>query len=145
MPRGTNWVDITTTTTETNASLSTHFVISVARGASTTLSAKFSKTKSSSASLNFSNGVSGIIPPTPLTLGRSRTVTAEISITRVFNGPSETSEYNSRSFYVRFYGDKGTWTGTAVNSINPAARIPCSGVWMMPTSYAEYSVDSVVE
>lgn len=142
---GTDWVNLSATTTQTNVALNTYFVISVARGASTTLTAEFNKTRSSSTSIDFTNGVSGIAPPFPVKIGRSRTVTARILVTRVFSGPSESSEYNSRSFYVRFYGDMGTWSGTAVNTVNPAARVPCSGSWTMPTSYAEYSIDSLIE
>lgn len=136
------WVfsDLKTTTTQTDVALNNYFVISVAKGATTTLSAEWKKTVKSSVSIN--SNAQGIPAPLAGKLEVSAEVTARYTVTRKFQGPPEESPYNSRQYRVRFYGDKGTWTGIAESQVNPANRPKVSGTWTKPTRYAEYSIDT---
>lgn len=99
----------------------TDFIISVARGAETKLSSTYSASVSTSAS-----------------------VSCTISTERTFKGPSEDSEYNSRSFYVAYYGDIGTWTCTATRTF-PASTVQMGGTFIEPVRYAEYSIDEKIK
>lgn len=141
-PRGYGWDyrDVKVTTTGTNKTLSTHFLISVAKGSSTTLTTEFTKTISSSVKLTSGKATA----PSSGELGIAASVTAKVSVSKTFNGPAESSEYNSRAFYVRFYGNTGTWSARAVWQLNPTNRPIVSGTWRKPTSWAEYSVDRII-
>lgn len=143
VPYGWNYVDKKVTTTNTDVKLSDYFVISVAKGSQLTLSTEFNKTVSSSISVTVS--APGVSTPSATALGVSNSVTAKISVSKVFNGPPETSSANSREYRVRFYGDKGTWSCTAVWTVNPANRPTLSGTWQKPTRWAEYSVDKYIQ
>ena len=99
----------------------TDFIISVARGAETKLSSTYSASVSTSASGS-----------------------CTISTERTFKGPSEDSEYNSRSFYVAYYGDIGTWTCTATRTF-PASTVQMGGTFIEPVRYAEYSIDEKIK
>lgn len=136
-----DFTDVKITTTENGATLGTYFLISVAKGATATLSTEFTKTISTSVKLSVGESTT----PSSGDLGISSTVTAKVTTSKTFNGPSESSQYNSRAYYVRFYGDRGTWSATAVWSLNPTRRPKVSGTWSKPTHYAEYSVDSTIK
>lgn len=139
--RGWNYIDKKVTVTEKDVALERHLVMSVAKGASTTLSTEFSKTLSSSVKLVVGKAVA----PTSGELGISGSVTAKISVTKTFNGPPENSPHNSRSFYIQFYGNKGEWSATAVWEFNQANRPKVSGTWTKPTSWAEFSLDRTIK
>lgn len=138
---GWNYGDIKISTTAHDVALGNYFIISVAKGATITLSKNWTKTVNTSVSLSSSNP-DNVPIPTAGKLGIAASMTAEYSTSRRFSGPPESSVNNSREYRVKFYGDSGTWSAIAEWSINPAARIPISGTWKKPTSYAEYSVDS---
>lgn len=124
----------------------TDFIISVARGSETTLSTEYSTTVGVGVSGSVTSGTDSSAPmPTSGTLGlnTSCSVTCKISTSRTFRGPSDDSEYNSRSFYVAYYGDIGGWSCTATRSI-PASTVQMSGRYVEPTEYAEYSVDNKI-
>ncbi len=137
---GWTYQDVIVTTTGTSQALSTHFVTSVAKGASDPLATEFVKTVSSSVELTAGNAT----VPSSNDLGIAASVTATISVPQTLNGPPESSACNSRQFYVRFYGDTGTWSARAVWQLNPANRPIISGTWSIPTSWAEYSVDRII-
>lgn len=84
--------------------------------------------------------------PAAVTLGldTTRSLTVEISLSQTFNGPPEDSEYNSRSFYIAYYGDIGGWSCTATRSF-PASTVQMAGQFIEPTEYAEYSVDKTIK
>ena len=137
---GWTYRDVKVTTTGTNQALSTHLVTSVAKGASDPLAVEFTKTISSSVNLTSGKATA----PSSNDLGIAASVTAKVSVPQTLNGPSESSVCNSRQFYVRFYGDTGTWSARAIWDLNPANRPILSGTWSKPTSWAEYSVDRII-
>lgn len=119
----------------------TDFIISVARGAETKLSSTYSASVSTSASGSVTSGDDKSAPvPSAYTLGLnlSASVSCTISTERTFKGPSEDSEYNSRSFYVAYYGDIATRTF-------PASTVQMGGTFIEPVRYAEYSIDEKIK
>lgn len=125
----------------------TDFIISVARGAETKLSSTYSASVSTSASGSVTSGDDKSAPvPSAYTLGLnlSASVSCTISTERTFKGPSEDSEYNSRSFYVAYFGDIGTWTCTATRTF-PASTVQMGGTFIEPVRYAEYSIDEKIK
>ncbi|MDO4838633.1 MAG: hypothetical protein Q4B32_09610 [Clostridia bacterium] len=137
---GWSYQDVEVAATGTDQALSTQFVTSVAKGASDPLSAEFTKTVSSSVELTAGNAPA----LTGNDLDIAVSVTAKIPAFTTLNGPAESSVCNSRQFYVRFYGDTGTWSARAVWQLNPTNRPIISGTWSKPTSWAEYSVDRII-
>lgn len=107
-----------------------YFVISAAKGQTTTLSSKFSQTLSTSITLGDAFVKADI----------GGSVTAEYSVTHQFVGPPETSSYNSREFRVQFYAKTVSWTQKKVNSSNEVVETR-SGKADVPTKYALYSID----
>ena len=107
-----------------------YFVISVARGQTTTLSTEFSQTLTA--------GISG--SPYSITAELQASVTASYSVTLEFSGPPESSRYNSREYRVRFYAQtynysqdhymSGMYMGTRTGTVDK------------PTRWAAYSIDS---
>ena len=136
---GWTYSDIVVKTGSTNVTLTDKFIISVAKGAKTTLSKEFSATVSASVNLSSSGG-QNTGKPSAGQLG----VTAKCSVTRQFSGPPESSTANSREYRARFIGDKGTWSATAILQVNPTARPKINGTWSSPTKWAEYSIDKKI-
>lgn len=107
-----------------------YFVISVAKGQTTTLSKEFSQTLTAA--------VSG--SPYSITAELQASVTASYSVTHEFSGPPESSRYNSREYRVRFYAQtynysqdhymSGMYIGTRTGTVDK------------PTRWAAYSIDS---
>lgn len=143
LPHHWDYIQITTAITATDVSLSDDFVTSVAKGARMPLSPAFSKTRSSWVELTAGPGNSGV--PTAAELGVFGSVTAKTNESDVFTGPPESSAANSRLYYVRFYGNTGTWSCTAVWTINPTARPKLSGTWEKPTCWVHYSIDETIQ
>ena len=138
---GWTYSDIVVKTGSTNVTLADKFIISVAKGAKTTLSKEFSATVSASVNLSSSGGQN---KPSAGQLGVAASVTAKCSVTRQFSGPPESSTANSREYRARFIGDKGTWSATAILQVNPTARPKINGTWSSPTKWAEYSIDKKI-
>ncbi len=121
----------------------TDFLISVARGSTTTLYSEYSYTSGTTVNGSVTVGTDkNVALPTALALGlnTSCSVSCKISTTRNFNGPSEASEYNSRSFYIAYYGNIGGWSCTATRTILPST-VQMSGQYIEPLDYVEYSID----
>lgn len=107
-----------------------YFVISVAKGQTTTLSTEFSKTLTA--------GISG--SPYSITAELEASVTASYTVSHEFSGPPESSTYNSREYRVRFYAQtynfsqdhymSGMYMGTRTGTVDK------------PTRWAAYSIDS---
>lgn len=116
-------------TTQYDALAKDSFVISVARGATKTLSKTW--TGSLSPSCSYKNAEAS--------LSLNATITRTYSKSETFNGPSEDSSYNSREFRVKFYEDRGTFKGEYVSDVGDSQ--PKSGTWKSPTKFLEYSVD----
>ena len=108
-----------------------YFVISVAKGQTTTLSKEFSKTLTAA--------VSG--SPYSITAELQASVTASYSVTYEFSEPPESSPFNSREYRVRFYAQtynysqdhymSGLYIGTRTGTVDK------------PTRWASYSIDSI--
>ena len=111
-----------------------YFVISAAKGQTTTLSAKFSKTLTT----NFSVGDDAYAKAE---IGGS--VTAEYSVTHEFVGPPESSNYNSREFRVQFYAKPVTWVQIKYNWLGNYVGTR-TGTAYVPTKYLLYSIDHTV-
>ena len=111
-----------------------YFVISAAKGQTTTLSAKFSKTLTT----NFAVGDDAYAKAE---IGGS--VTAEYSVTHEFVGPPESSNYNSREFRVQFYAKPVTWVQTKYNWLGNYVGTR-TGTAYVPTKYLLYSIDHAV-
>jgi len=107
-----------------------YFVISVAKGQTTTLTSAFSQ--------ELTAGISGSYYSVTAELKGS--VKASYSITHQFTGPPESSYYNSREYRVRFYAQtynfnqhhymSGMYIGTKTGTVKK------------PTRWASYSIDS---
>ena len=110
-----------------------YFVISVAKGQTTTLSTKFSKTLKTT----ITSGKAFV------TADIGGSITAEYSVTHQFNGPPETSPYNSREYRVQFYAKTVWFTQEKINSSNQVVDTT-SGVADVPTRYAQYSIDRMI-
>ena len=141
---GWDYEDISVKTTATGVTLHDVFLHSVAKGEESKLSATWSKTFSASLAITATED-SSVSSPSSGTLGVSGSVTATYSTSVTFFGPPESSPYNSREYRVRFYGNRGTWSATAVRTVNPARRPRISGTWEKPLSYARYSIDKKIE
>lgn len=111
-----------------------YFVISAAKGQTTTLSSKFSKTLTT----NFAVGDDAYAKAE---IGGS--LTAEYSVTHEFVGPPESSRYNFREFRVQFYGKPVTWTQNKYNIFGKYVGTR-SGTAYVPTKYLLYSIDHTV-
>lgn len=111
-----------------------YFVISAAKGQTTTLSAKFSKTLTT----NFAVGDDAYAKAE---IGGS--VTAEYSVTHEFVGPPESSNYNSREFRVQFYAKPVTWVQVKYNWLGNYVGTR-TGTAYVPTKYLLYSIDHTV-
>jgi len=116
---------------------SRHFITSVARGETLTLSKTFTRTYT----VGITTGT-GQQRPWQMngSLGASLTFTR--SVGQQFVGPPETSRYNTREFRVRLYNESINWTQRRVNlngtSIGEETR---SGTGARPTRFVSYSLD----
>lgn len=107
------------------------FVISAAKGQTTTLSTTFSRTVSS----NFSVGDD---PYIKAEIGGS--VTVEYDVSHEFKGPPEGSKYNSREYRVQFYARRVDWVQRKYNLSDELVGTR-SGTAYVPTRYLQYSID----
>lgn len=140
---GWSYSNVVVTKTTSDAVLGDYFIISVARGAEKTLSSTWTRTISSSLQVATSSTDDFPVPSTN-TLGISASITSSYTTTLLFHGPEESSPYNSRQYRVKFYGDKGTWSATAIWDFNIMRRSQLTGTWIKPTYYAEYSIDQLI-
>lgn len=92
----------TTLTDEGPEEVQDYFLTSVAKGATVTLPRAFQQ--------KVPIEVTGDAPYDPAALGEP--LTAACDTTDEFEGPPEASSDNSRTYYVRFYVQKKSWTQT---------------------------------
>lgn len=123
----------TTTTTSAEYKCQNFFVISVAKGQTTTLASEFSRT--------LSVGVTAGDPFVKADIGSS--VTAKYTTTHQFTGPAESSAYNSREFRVQFYAKSVSWVQSQYSFTGELIETR-SGTANVPTKYLLYSIDHIV-
>lgn len=109
-----------------------YFVISVAKGMTTTLETEYTKT----IGVNFG----ATVPYVKAEIGSS--FTAKISTTYKFTGPPEGSSYNSREFRIEFYAKPVHWTQTKL-FLGDAVESR-TGTSYITTRYLLYSIDRKV-
>lgn len=125
---------ITKTTSARNAVASDKFVISVAKGSTKKLTSIWKGSLSATCS----------ITEVKRSLELGLTIEKTYSKETTFNGPPESSSYNSREYRVKFYEDRGTFKET-LRITDMGQKLPDrSGTWTSPVSYAEYSVDKKI-
>ncbi len=108
-----------------------HFLLSAAKGVSTTLGADFEVT--------IQPTITSGTPYIPLSLGTSFVV--RISTTKTFSGPPEASPYNCRSFYCKIRMQEYEWTQE--RSIYTTLESIRSGTFEKAVGYRVYSIDTV--
>ncbi len=135
---------LSTSTLNTDVTLDDKHIISCAKGVTKTLTTTFNHTISSSVSLSTSIGNDLLPIATAFQLGVDNSENVTISTTVVYNGPPEESEYNSREFRVRWYGDTGIWTGSVHSRLNYSITETIAGTWTMPVGSTEYAVDRFI-
>lgn len=106
------------------------FIISVAKGETATLTKTYNGSVSQSISGSYYS----------LDAELKGTVSCTYSMTKVWNGPSESSSYNSREFRVKYLGDKYSYTQK--RCLDGYVSGTKSGTVTIPTKYASYSIDS---
>ncbi|MBN2444977.1 MAG: hypothetical protein JXJ04_26720 [Spirochaetales bacterium] len=125
------WISWKTTKTRTisNILAKTSFVCSVAKGETYQLSSTWEQSLSASISGTYYASFS-----------LSSTIKKTYTKSYTFSGPPESSSYNSRLYYVKFYEHRGNWAqevkGWPSNHISYY-----SGTYKEPSYYASYSVD----
>ncbi len=114
----------------------TDFVTSVAKG----------ETYQFSKSITFTNSASITGGATPFDIGITSSQSKTYQETWTFNGPPESSSYNSRSFYIDWYDNGGVYNRTCylVNSNLRELQWSQMGVFYEPSKYVTYSRDSKI-
>lgn len=105
-----------------------YFVISVAKGQTTTLTRAFEQTIGTSLKVG---------TPFEITAELKKSVTARYETTQKFAGPPETSAYNSREYRVQFYARTCTWTQRQVDIQNGEKSVASkTGQADVPSKYS---------
>lgn len=112
--------------------IKTDFVISVAKGQTVTLT----ETYQGGASVEIETGT----PYIEALIGTGITCTYEK--TQKFSGPPEESQFNSRSFYVKYLGQRNEWVQKQY--YYGMVMGVASGTAVIPTEYQAYSIDRFV-
>lgn len=125
------------TLANSNLLLSKQFLLSVARGQTTSFTSSVSKT--------YKTTFSGSVPYSIAEFGAEFSSSLTVTYTRsdTFAGPPENSSNNSRSYYVRFYGNEYRWTQTKTNN-RDGYSMTTSGQAYCPKYYDLYSIDKKV-
>lgn len=136
----TSYTNVKTTysNVKTNTEIEDKQVFSVAKGETTVLKASLSAS------------VKGSFSKLPFVMisGVDVTITGTYEQTLTYQGPPESSPYNSRVFRIKFYGETGNYVQTAdkitvyTGSVITTEPVSTSGSYIKPTAYAKYSVDS---
>ncbi|MDQ0208596.1 hypothetical protein [Alkalicoccobacillus murimartini] len=112
-------------------------IISVARGATTTLSSSYTITNKRTVSLtgggSLPSGLSGSI-----TSGMESTKSKTITVNRKFTGPDKKSSYNTTIYYITPFRDTGTWSAYKSNKKSKKY----TGSWSQPAkngAFVEWS------
>lgn len=114
----------------------TSFVTSVAKG----------ETYQFSESITFTNSASVTGGATPFDIGITSSQSKTYTHTWTFNGPSESSSYNSRSYYIDWYDDGGLYNRACYLVDGKYRELQWSqmGVFYEPNRFVTYSRDSKV-
>ena len=128
------------TVTDASAVKSEVFKFSVGKGEEVTLSYTMSST------------VSGSVTGTPYDAGQigyNTSITGYFSAGVTYHGPSESSPYNSRQYWLRFFEERGNYTQyrdyyNGADSSYLYTIGPTSGTYKKPTTWASYSIDLYV-
>ncbi len=123
---------ITTYSYGTERTVADKFVISVAKGSSTTLKAEWSYAIKGELEAG-----ANVYDLATVVAKLGGSVKCTYSVTKKFSGPGESSKYNSREFRVKFYKQKVTVTQT--NELFPSMKT--TFVYDKAVRYAEYSID----
>lgn len=114
----------------------TQFVTSVARGATYS----FSSSRSFTISANVTGGAKAV------DISVNASMTRTYSTTYTFNGPSESSQYTTRMFYIDWYTDNGSYHRYCLDeSTTPYPTLVWEqyGDFYAPAYYVEYSRDLI--
>jgi hypothetical protein len=132
---GISYTNVVKNQTQSGVLAKTSFVISVAKGQTVAIGYEWSD----SLSCTITGGID------KNSLGITGNISTKYSATQTFSGPSESSAYNSRSYYVKFYENRGTYTATCHDSLlGTTITYPVSGSYTEPAYFVSYSVDSKV-
>ena len=112
--------------------IKTEFVISVAKGQTITLTEEYQ----GGLSLEIKTGT----PFVEALIGAD--ITCTYKKTQQFSGPPESSQYNSRSYYVRYLGQENEWVQRRY--YYGLLMGVTSGTAIIPTEYQAYSIDRIV-
>lgn len=112
-----------------------YFVISVAKGQTTTLTRAFEQTIETYLKVG---------TPFEITAELKKSVTARYETTQKFAGPPETSAYNSREYRVQFYARTCTWTQRQVDIQTGKTVASKTGQADVPSKYLLYSLDHLM-
>lgn len=112
--------------------IKTEFVISVAKGQTITLAEEYQ----GGLSLEIKTGT----PFVEALIGGG--ITCTYKKTQQFTGPPEGSQYNSRSYYVRYLGQENEWVQRRY--YYGLLMGVASGTAIIPTEYQAYSIDRIV-
>lgn len=110
------------------------FVFSVAKGQETTITETYTVSYKGSITGEWFDKVK---------IGAEKTITGSYQKNTKYNGPPESSIFNSRQFRIRFFQDEGTFVQKAgwYNLSDWLYDETRHGSYEMPTSFAAYSVD----
>lgn len=124
-------INIEKTTLQTNVLVQDEFIISVAKGQTVQLD--------SSITYELKADVSGKakISELGLTASIKKTFTTSVS----WSGPPESSSANSREFRIKFYENRGTYTGVYQFGPTGMGFEEVEGTWSEPSKYLQYSID----
>lgn len=124
-------LDTKTTKTLKRTSSTTKFVTSVAKGQTREIGKEWKYSVKASAT----GGVSAA------SLGLNLESEKKYKRTDKFSGPPESSQYNSRRFYVKFHKKHGTYKREITGRQSKHTTVK-TGTYTEPNGYDSYSVDS---
>ena len=123
---------------KTNVTIDDQFKFSVAKGESTTLTKEYT------------GSFKGKFSKTPFKVFNNVEVTVSATYKKAttYAGPAEGSQFNSREFRIKFFGETGNFVQTAdkitiVNgTITGSTPVRVEGSYTKPLNFAKYSIDS---
>lgn len=112
------------------------FIISVAKGETKKLSKKWS--------FSLKLNISGSTPFKLNELGLEAAITYTSDVGTEYQGPPESSKYNSREYRVRYYNHSGTWEQKMYGMDGKTILDTRKGSFKEPSRYDSYSVDKTI-
>ena len=130
---GVSYKNVVKNQTQSGVLASTNFVTSVAKGQTQALGYEWS----GSLSCSITGGID------KNSLGITGSISTKYTASTTFSGPLESSPYNTRMYYVKFYENRGTYTATCLDSgLGTTIQYPVSGSYSEPSYFVSYSVDT---